>query len=177
MPLNTSLYIELLIAIMGPIFQCLACIILILLFPRLKNEIIVYHQYILVFNLLPIYPLDGGKIIVCLLEIIFPFQFSLKLIVNFSYIIVFLLCMNPTKITINRIITISFLLYLITKEKRRLKNAYQKFLLERYLKNINFKKSTIVDDEKKFYRNKRHLIKKGDNYYTEKDYLIKKYKN
>ena len=113
----------------------------------------------------------------CLLEIIFPFQFSLKLIVNFSYIIVFLLCMNPTKITINRIITISFLLYLITKEKRRLKNAYQKFLLERYLKNINFKKSTIVDDEKKFYRNKRHLIKKGDNYYTEKDYLIKKYKN
>ena len=53
---------------------------------------------------------------------------------------------------------------------------YEKFLLERYLNHYVFKKSKLVLNTNRFYRGYRHLVKVGDNYYLEKEYLEKKYK-
>lgn len=66
-------------------------------------------------------------------------------------------------------------LILITKEKRKINQLYNKFILERYLNNYNFKNSKMVNNINNFYRSRRHLVKENDNYYLEKDYLIKKY--
>ena len=33
----------------------------------------------------------------------------------------------------------------------------------------------MVNNINNFYRSRRHLVKENDNYYLEKDYLIKKY--
>jgi len=39
---------------------------------------------------------------------------------------------------------------------------YNRFLLERYLYNINYKKKIIISDENKMYKNKSHLFIKND---------------
>ena len=61
-------------------------------------------------------------------------------------------------------------------EYRRVNYLYEKFLLERYLKKYKFKKSIVVDDIKKFRRDRRHLVKQNDVYYLENEILQKKYK-
>ena len=62
-PYNYSRIKELIILINGPIFQEIAKHVLVSLFPQHINMISTYHYGILIFNLLPIYPLDGGKIV------------------------------------------------------------------------------------------------------------------
>ena len=74
MDLNISIKKELLILINGPLFQHLAYLILLILLPSKKDIITIYHYSILSFNLLPIYPLDGGKIIKRLLHIFLRFK-------------------------------------------------------------------------------------------------------
>lgn len=175
MPLNTSPLKELLVLLNGPLFQCIAYDILINIWPDEKNLITLYHRNILCFNLLPIYPLDGGKILKLFLEIFLPYQMSLKRIIQISYLttgIVFIYC--PVK-KLNAFIMLIFLLSLIKKEEKKIKIIYQKFLLERVNNHYNFRKSKIISNNKNFYRNKKHIIKEGEKYYLEKEYLEKKY--
>jgi hypothetical protein len=61
------------------------------------------------------------------------------------------------------------------KESSKIKNLYNKFLLERYLHNYKFKDTMIINNINDFYRNKSHIIKEKDHYWREKDFLTKKY--
>lgn len=70
---------------------------------------------------------------------------------------------------------ITLSLILITKERRKISQLHNKFILERYLNNFNFKRSSLVHDENEFYKNRRHLINKNGSYYLENEYLEKKY--
>lgn len=72
---------------------------------------------------------------------------------------------------------IILLLFLVTKEKKRINHIYNKFLLERYLKNYNFRKDRIIENVDSFYRDSSHIINENNNYYLEKEYLEKLYKN
>lgn len=174
-PLNINPFKEFIILIAGPIFQCIACLILIILFPKYQEEIILYHKNILLFNILPIYPLDGGKLLRLIIELFLPFQKSFYFIIIISYITtITIFIMTPQK-KINMFLTTFFLLFLIQKEYKKRKIRYEKFLLERYLNEYNFSKSCIIKNKNNFYRNRKHLIKEGDNYYLEKEYLLKKY--
>ena len=84
MNLNISPIKELLILLGGPIFQFTALIILNYLFPT-KQEIINYYHYsILLFNLLPVYPLDGGRIINLLMQIFITYKKGFKLSIIFK---------------------------------------------------------------------------------------------
>jgi len=177
MDLNTSSKKEFLILIMGPIFQGLAYLFLIYLFPSKEHLIKLYHMNILYFNLLPIYPLDGGKLWKLLLEKLYSYQLSLKGILLISYLVLLIILYQLHPITINTLIIILFLITLITKEYKKINIIYQKFLLERYLKDYSFKKSKIITSEKDFYRGKSHLIKQNNRYVLEKEYLTEKYKN
>lgn len=177
MALNIDPLKEFLILTMGPIFQFIAYFILIKLLPMELEIIRVYHYSILGFNLLPIYPLDGGKLIKLLLDSFIPYKNSFKIVIVISYFIVLIIFLINNKLTINIIIMITFLVFLITKEKEKIDYFYHKFILERYLNNYKFKKSRMIRDQNSFYRNSRHIIKKGDKYYLEKEYLEKIYKN
>ena len=70
--LNRSLKEEFLISIGGPLMQ----IIFVYLFFKNQNDIINYSNLILMFNLLPIYPLDGSKLLNILLNILTSFKKS-----------------------------------------------------------------------------------------------------
>ena len=122
-----------------------------------------------------IYPLDGGKLLKILLDNFISYKKSFKLIIVISYIVVFIIWIINKK-NINILSMISFLLFLITKEKNKINYYYQKFILERYLKNYKFKKSRLISNQNNFYRNKRHIIKYNDKYYLEREYLKKIYK-
>ena len=173
--LNINPIKEFLILIMGPLFQLLGSFILIRIMPYNKEIINIYNYGILGFNLLPIYPLDGGKLLKLVLDNFITYKNSFKLTIIISYLIVFIIWLI-NKSTINILVMISFLVLLITKEKSKLNYYYQKFILERYLNNYKFKNSKIISNDNNFYRNKKHIIKSNDKYYLEREYLEKMYK-
>ena len=176
MPLNINPWKEFWILIAGPIFQSLAAYLLILFLKDKEKLILIYHHSILLFNLLPIYPLDGGKLIRLLLELFFPYKRSYKIILIISYLLLLGYIGYIHNITINNIIMFLVLIFLITKEYQKIDLIYQKFLLERYLKNYSFKKNKLIQSEQDFYRNKSHLLKLREQYVFEKDFLTEKYK-
>lgn len=175
MDLNISIKKELLILINGPLFQFIAYFVLLKILPNKKDIINIYHYSILSFNLLPIYPLDGGKLLKLLFNKIFSYKYSLKLIINLSYLILLIILIISKK-NINLFVMTSLLLILITKEKNKIDYIYNKYLLERYLNNYKFKNTKIINNINSLYRDNKHIINKDDKYYLEKEYLEKKYK-
>lgn len=176
LPLNASFQKELLILLAGPLFQILAKSILIIILPRYAEIIRIYHTGILFFNLLPVYPLDGGKLLHLFFSMFLPYKKSLNIAISLSYItIIFILFINANNLKINTITMLIFLLIKVYSEQNKVNYIYEKFILERYLTDYKFKKSKLITTDKDFYKNNRHIIKENNNYLLEKDYLIKKY--
>ena len=175
MDLNISINKELLILINGPLFQHLAYLLLLIIMPTKKELINIYHYSILMFNLLPIYPLDGGKLVKLLLNKVISYKSSLKIVINLSYLVTIILLLISKK-NISIFIMISLLLILITKEKNKIDYIYNKYLLERYLNNYNFKSNKIINNINNLHRDKTHLIHINNKYSTEKDYLNEMYR-
>lgn len=175
--LNESSFKEFLILIAGPLAQELTYFILINFLPQYISIIRTYHYGILFFNLLPIYPLDGGKLIHLLFETILPYKLSLIITIRISYLLTFFyFLLNISNLKLNVLFITTFLLLKIKRGEDRIKLSYEKFLLERYLNNYSFKKSKLINNKDKFYKNRRHLIKENNKYYLENEYLAKKYK-
>lgn len=174
MDLNIHPLKELIILLFGPLFQNIAYLLLIIFF---NEEIVLkYHLGILLFNLLPIYPLDGGKILDLFFEIFIPYKKALQLSIYLSYILVVIIYIKNISLKLDVLITIVVLFLLILKEHKKIKYKYHKFKLERYLNNYRFKQSRIITNENNLYRNKRHLIRNNGKYYLEKEYFDKKIK-
>lgn len=173
--LNKPLIQELCIAIAGPIFQ----IIFYFLFGQYHPLFSLYHYSILLFNLLPIVPLDGSKIVSIFLHKFLSFKKTGYLTLWISIITMFtILGYGYIKnYNISLIIILLFLVLEIIKQWGRQKYYFQKFLLERHLYNYYFKKEKVIDKVEKMQKEKRHLFKIGQNYYTEKEILRKKFDN
>lgn len=176
MEINESFKKEFIILIMGPIFQIIGCLLLIGIIPQKKEMIIIYHNGILLFNLLPIYPLDGGKLLKLGLDYLFPYKKSFKRIIRISYCMVIMLFITK-RININIIYTIIFLVFLIRKEQKKEQIYYEKLLLEKYLTKNKYPRKVIIHSEKDFYKRRNHLIKTKHKYLSENEYLWKKYRN
>lgn len=167
--------IELLIFIMGPISQFIGAFILSLFFS--KELVFEFHYGILLFNLLPIYPLDGGRIIHLLFSIIVPYRKSFYLSITISYLLTIIILFCNTNISINMILMYIVLLILIRKEEEKISFYYQNFLLERYLKKPVFLKTKIIPNANSFYRYYQNILLFKNKKIKEEDYLQKKYCN
>lgn len=176
MEINTHYIKELLILCMGPIFQVLAYYLLLLFFKD-KELVRTYHLGILGFNLLPIYPLDGGKLCNLLFNFLLPYKISLKISILLSYLLTVILFFSKNELKINMIITYILLLSMIRKEDLKRNLYFHKFLLERYLNNYSYKKEVKIKKLNQFYRYRKNKIKEKNNWIDEKDYLRKKYEN
>ena len=92
----------------------------------------------MLFNLIPIIPLDGSIIVKCILNKFFSFKKSYVLYIIISIISVFLYVIINYKYSINNYLIIGIFIYKIYYSIKEYKFIYNKFLLERYLKKYKF---------------------------------------
>ena len=155
--INRPLIEEFIITISGPILQIIHMFFL---------DDTYYSKLLLIFNLLPIYPLDGYKLLNIFLNKIFSFKLSHLISIYISFIVIFLFKNNLV------VIFVIFLLLLnIIKELLNHKYIFNKFILERKLYNFDFKKIKLVSNIKEFKKDYKHVIKENGIYIKEKDYL------
>lgn len=160
--INRPIKEEFIISIMGIIFQ--------LLFSLKIN--IYYNIVIIIFNLIPIYPLDGSKILNLFFNKIgnFKFSFYLSIVISYFILLILLVQIFIKKDLISFLIIIPLLLEVIRNHKN-IYCIYNKFYLERYLYNFKFKKIKIINNINKMKRDYAHIIKCKDKYLTENVFL------
>lgn len=172
--LNKPLREEFFIAVLGPIFQ-------IIFYLLLKNrwDIAVIHYSLLFFNLLPITPLDGSKILNVLFNKLFPFKRSNWLTNMTSSIVVVFLIIFSFIYRFNLLILLVFF-FLVVKIYNEIQNedlVFQKFLYERYYFPRKHKKLRKIYriDVSKIYKDCRHLFYDDKKSYTEREILRKRF--
>lgn len=166
--INTSLFEQFVVALMGPLFQILYFLILSCFF-KLDSSVVFLNYMILFFNLLPIYPLDGSKILYVFLCLLLPFKISHMLYLIISFICIFFLFFY---FKFNLIVCLILLLLIIKTitEFINHKSVFNRFLLERYIYNLEFKRVRFVSGVEEMYLWCRHVFKKS---VTERDFLYK----
>ena len=165
--IDKSLKEEFIIAILGPLFQ--------LMFYLLYKDNLIFNYYnlaILLFNLLPIYPLDGSKIFNVLFNLFLPYKLSHILSIILSFIFITLII--SYKIDISLILI--FIIIELFKEIFKHKYYFNKFLLERYLYDYNYKKHKVINNIKQMHKQTKHIFNINNKYYTEKEIIQKKFK-
>jgi len=174
--INRKLIEELLILINGPLFQIIYFMIGYYLFN--DESFIYYNLSILIFNLLPIYPLDGGRILNIILSYFLSFRLSyyLSIIISLFVSIIFIIYSILNNYTFNIILMFLIVLVKVFIEIKKRNYYFNKFLLERYLNNYSFSKCISISSIKKMMRDKRHIIFNNNSYITEKEYLRKLYR-
>lgn len=181
-PVNTIIKKELIVAISGILYQLIYFFLIYILY---KNNIIreyiynifkMYNQSILLFNILPIHPLDGSKILNLLLSTIIPYKKTLKINIFVSIItILILLITNYYEFNYTTVLILSILVDNIIKYYKDINYYFNKFLLERYLNNFSYKKNKQINKIDNMYKEKYHIIKVNNHYITEKQALIHRF--
>lgn len=174
---NTPIKEELFVLVMGPFFQIIGYY---LLKNRLgttwKDLLTSYHHFLLWFNLLPIYPLDGGRLWNLLFSKYLSFYKSFEKIMKISYLtILLLLSYLLIKKSFFFGIVLGLMMLKIKKEEENFSFIFQKFLLERYLYNWNFKKKKVIQKTKEMKKDTYHFFKRQEEYLDEKKYLKSKF--
>jgi stage IV sporulation protein FB len=161
---NRPIYEEFIVTISGPIQHLVLYLIaklllkLDLLPADLYSQFVYYNLSILFFNLLPIWPLDGGKLIHQLLSILFPFVKAHQYTIYTSF---FFLCICTTATLVIQPINISIwvcLLFLFISLWIEWKNRHFvaiRFLMERFYGNepyIQKLKSISLNKETKLFQ-------------------------
>ena len=180
--INTKISKELMVALSGIIFQSLYYLIIIIAYKHnlireyIFNLFKTYHYSILLFNILPIHPLDGSKILNLILSIYIPYKITQKINIITS-IITIILILNYYKYNYTFIIIITIIIDNIIKYYKNLNYYFNRFLLERYLYKLPLKKTKKITKINHMYKEKYHIIKENNHYLTEKQVLYHIFKS
>ena len=172
--LNRPIKEEFLIVIMGPIFQIVFTLIVYYFFR--VDDFVYYSLIILGFNLLPIFPLDGSKILSLLFNKVVSFKCSHLWMIGISILSVLILIMEANFSLILFLICL-FLIMRVIREIKEHESLFNRFLLERYLKRYHFKKRMKISsmDMRVMRRDYGHLFFDGKKYISEGDRLSKRF--
>ena len=181
--INTNINKELTVAISGIIFQTIYYLLIIFLYHQgiirdyIFNLFNMYNKNILIFNILPIHPLDGSKILNLLLSKILPFNIVNKLNIIISVLtLIIMIYINYYSFNYTTILIIGIIIDNLIKYQKELKYIFNKFLLERYIYNITYNKRKKINKISNMYKEKYHIIKENNTYITEKHALSNKFK-
>lgn len=177
---------EFLIAISGFLFQ-----VLLFFITNILGELYIldlhtlylinkYNLSILFFNMLPVYPLDGSKIVYILINKYLPYKKSLKIIIIISIIFILLFYgyfLITNRLELSYIILISFILSKIIKYKKDIPYLFNKLLFERYVYPITTNKYNYImgNNINLFKRQKKNIFKINKHYIKESVILSKKF--
>lgn len=174
--INTSLVEQFIVTLMGPLFQIVFYFIISQFF-SLSDSVIYYNYVLLVFNLLPIYPLDGSKFLYVFLCFLFPFKFSHLLLCFFSFIFIIIVFIFIGHFDFLVFLILFFLCFKVITEVRNHRIIFNKFLFERYNYNFCFRFIKRVNSIDGMYLWCRHLFYDGEKCITEREKLLKMFDN
>ena len=169
--INKPLIEEFLIAISGIIFQ--------IVFYFLIKDIIDYKYFsiinifIIVFNLIPIYPLDGSKILNVFFNLLTTYRNSIFLTCIVSYVLIIVLSIIFFKFNKLISLVLAFLFFEVNKLFNMRNDLFNKFLLERYLRNFKFKHKKTISCATEMKKDYKHIFYVDGKYLTEKSFLKK----
>ena len=182
--INEKISKELEVAFGGIFFQSIFYLLVLVLYNcgYIREYIFdLYREYnfsILIFNILPIYSLDGGKMLNLFLFKIFSYKLANKITVYFSLItMIIILVSNYYEFNYTMFLTLSILLDGIYRYYKNIDYLFNKFLLERYLYKIRYKKMKIIDKLDKMQRDKTHIFRVKNGYIKEEIVLNKRFSN
>ena len=164
MLINTNSKKVLIISLGGIFIQIILYFIIFLLYKigfvesSFYNMFFKYNLYIILFNLIPIYPLDGFKILNSLLELVLSFKLSLKFSIIFNFIFIMLFFLYLYIFKINNYIIIIFLLCSLVNYIKSIKYIVNKFYLERVIYDIKYDGIVSVKCVNDMYKNKYNYI-------------------
>ncbi|MFC4558947.1 site-2 protease family protein [Virgibacillus kekensis] len=173
---TSPLHEELLVTIAGP-FQHLFVYMGLWLLPveqMLPSSIIelifFYNTVILLFNLLPVWPLDGGKIVFLILSAILPYRKAYNYVILFSLCTCFIVLVVQFFVIQFTMSSFMLFLFLLIENRTDWKQRYYvflRFLLQRYYGNTDLKgirsievsyDNKLIEVFTRFYRTKKHSI-------------------
>lgn len=159
--LNKPIYQEFFILIGGPVFQ--------ILFYQIYPTI--YHYPLLIFNLLPIYPLDGSKFLFLFCNLTISYYKSYWLLFLSSYFTVILVIIYYPSLYI--VIFGSYLLFQNIKLLMDLTNIFFKFLFERYQGQYSYYRKKLIKGKnlKKMKRSVKTIFFYNEGFYSEEEVL------
>ena len=173
---NRPLREEALVTIAGPAQHIIIYVLLYLvssfgvLSPSISELILFYNTVILIFNLLPVWPLDGGKLLFLGLSAVFPYKKAYELIIVFSMIVSVLLLLVQLFLFPFTLSAFFIMIFILMENKSEWKRRYYvfiRFLLKRYEGNSTVKKvhpinvlsnNTFMEVFSVFMRDKKHSI-------------------
>lgn len=168
---------EFFIAIAGPIYQILFYQILCI-FHFNTPLFQFYHYALLFFNLLPIIPLDGAKILNLLFQKWIPYQKSNFLVGWISIVIIGILFFLIYYYRNFVMFTFLFFLFIqILKQIKKQAYIFHKFILERYTYSFSFFKTKVVKGVQVhlMMRDYNHYFLENNRYLSEKEILHRKF--
>ena len=181
--INSPINKDIVIYLGGVLFQ----ILLVLFFKFLFSHHIIlettyklfllYNRNILIFNLLPIKPLDGAELIELLLQKYLPFSKAISFNINISIFFLIAFILYNIKSNLNNYIVVSFLIYKIVEYYKKQDYYKNKFYLERYLYILPYKKIEHLNKEDLSLLKKEtlHFFKKEKKYRHEKELLKERF--
>lgn len=127
-----------------------------------------YNLSIFLFNVIPVYPLDGSKILLVILNMFIPYKKSLKITCFISVLIIFLIFLLlislDVKVNSSYVIIGLFIMGKVISLIKDIPYLFNKLLFERYLyKPINFKITYVNGLNLSMFkrRRKHYFIKDG----------------
>lgn len=170
---NVPIKEELLVLIMGPITQVLFFYGMMFILPDRYIDIFKnYHLFILGFNLLPIYPLDGGRLLGLILQEKIAFRKSLRICIYVSYFVILILMgYFIYDFSFFFLLVLALKLLKVLDASKDEPYLFEKFLLERRLYKFSFKKKKVIKSKEEMKRDTYHFLKKGKEYIKESDFL------
>lgn len=169
--INSPVVKDFFLSIGGFVFQALLLIVFVLLNKnslitnKTFDEFVLYNNYILLFNLLPIIPLDGSYILECITSKLFSYKVSMNINIYTSCVFAFIFIIYNYTYSLNNYVIVSLFIFKIFEYIKTKNSMYNKFLLERYINNYEFKK---IKTNKK---NNINNMKKGVGYYFWKNFF------
>lgn len=178
--IDKSFIEEFIIALSGILIQLIFQLILQSLFNNYYINDKTFYMFTkynisnVLFNLIPIIPLDGSKILNILLNIFYPYKKSLVL-TNYLSVIFLMLFIFIIKLDSSNLLLIFVLIKCIYESFKEVNYLFNRFLYERYKYPLLNKKIVIIDGKKisKMKRQKSHVFKINNAYIKEEKILSK----
>lgn len=178
--IHERIYKDVLISLGGIIFQIFLYIGFILLYKKnivvdsTYNMFIAYDRSIILFNLIPIIPLDGSKLFLSIFSKYLSYRNSYRLMIIISVISLICFIIYNWVFKFNDLVIYIFLIRELLVVIKELKYVMNKFYLERiiydnYYNGIINDKNSILD----MRLDKYYYFKDGIRYVNEREYITK----